>query len=261
MSTRGQQDASSGGSEFNAIAFLIQQMIGRVNTATLVRVVAVTNAGDVSPVGAVDVTPLVNQVDGDGNAAPHGTIHSLPYFRMQGGANAVILDPQVGDIGIAIFADHDISSAIANKAQANPGSWRRFAMADGLYIGGFLNGTPTQYVQFSESGIAMHSPIAINMTAPEIHMTAPEITMDASTSIVATTPTFTINGNTVHNGDTALNGGISQGAGGSGGAVSLIGPATVTNDVTAQGKSVHGHTHNVAGVQSGGDTKTSTAPN
>src|SRR6185312_7579436 len=151
---------------------------------------------------------------------------------------AIILDPQVGDIGIAIFADHDISSVAANKAQANPGSWRRFSMADALYVGGLLNGVPGQYVQFSSAGIELHSPTRITLDAPDIVMQAPTIEMNADTSITATTPIFTING------DAVINGGISQGSGGSGGTVSLIGPASVTNDLTAQGKSVHNHTHN-----------------
>lgn len=153
--------------QFNAQAFLVAQMIGRVNTATPVKVVAVTNAGDVSPAGFVDVQPLINQIDGAGNSKPHGVLHQLPYFRLQGGANAVILDPQVGDIGIAVFADCDISGVTKAKKQVNPGSERRFDMADGLYIGGVLNGTPVQYLQFTASGINIVSPTKVTITAPE----------------------------------------------------------------------------------------------
>jgi phage baseplate assembly protein gpV len=108
---------------------------------------------------------------------PHGTIYSVPYFRLQGGANAVILDPQVGDIGIAVFAESDISSVKAAKAQANPGSARKFDMADGLYLGGFLNGTPSQYVQFSASGITLLSPSAVTIQAPTVTIQAPTITL------------------------------------------------------------------------------------
>lgn len=150
---QGQASATSGGSEFNALAFLVQQMLARVNVATLVKVVACSNSGGVSPVGTVDVQPLVNQLDGSGNAVAHVTIYGLPYLRVQGGANAVIIDPQPGDIGIAVFADRDISSVKATKAQANPGSRRRNSMADGLFLGGVLNGAPTQYVQFAPGGI------------------------------------------------------------------------------------------------------------
>ena len=49
--------------EFDRIAFMVQQALGKMQTATLVRVESCTNAGGVSPVGFVDVTPLVNQID------------------------------------------------------------------------------------------------------------------------------------------------------------------------------------------------------
>lgn len=164
----GSRDHADSASKFNAISFLARQILSRANTATLVRVLSVTNNGGVSPVGYVDVLPLVNQVDGLGNATPHATIFNVPYMRLQGGTNAVIMDPQVGDIGAAVFADHDISAVKATKAQANPGSGRRFDMADGMYLGGLLNGTPSQYVQFNSDGIIIVSPAKVTITAPNI---------------------------------------------------------------------------------------------
>ena len=163
---QGLQTPSSGASEFNAMEFLVRSILSRVATTTLVKVKACTNTGGVSPVGFVDVMPLVNQIDGDGNAVPHGTIYRCPYMRIQGGANAVIIDPQPGDIGVAIFASRDISGVIANKGQANPASGRTFDMADGLYLGGFLNGTPTQFVAFSDGGITITTPTTLTINAP-----------------------------------------------------------------------------------------------
>ena len=32
-------------------------------------------------------------------------IHNVPYMRIQGGANGIILDPAIGDIGIATVCD------------------------------------------------------------------------------------------------------------------------------------------------------------
>lgn len=157
-------------SAFNAHAFLISQMIGKAWTATLVQVQAVSNAGGVAAVGTVDVLPMVAQIDGQGQATPHGIIYGLPYFRLQGGANAVILDPQIGDIGIAVFASRDISSVKANKAPANPGSRRRNDPADGLYIGGVLNGVPTQYIQFATGGLTIVSTGTITITAPTVNV-------------------------------------------------------------------------------------------
>lgn len=198
---KGTRTPNSDQGDFNSISFLVRQILSRVNTATLVKVLAVTNSGGVSPVGFVDVQMMVNQLDGYGNAIANAQLHHLPYARMQGGANAIILDPQVGDIGIAVFADHDISSVAVNKAVSNPGSMRRFNISDGLYIGGVLNGTPTQYVRFSGGGINITSPTQISMNAPDISLTAPTIEMNASSSITATTPTFTVTGNIVANGD------------------------------------------------------------
>jgi hypothetical protein len=163
-----QQDVADRSGDFNAQSFLIKQALASVETCTLVRVVAVTNAGGITPGGFVDVQPLVNQTDGAGNATPHGTIHGLPYFRLQGGANAVIIDPVIGDIGMAGFSSRDISSVKANKAQANPGSSRRHDPADGLYFGGLLNGVPTQFIAFTASGIQITSPTAVTITAPTI---------------------------------------------------------------------------------------------
>jgi hypothetical protein len=195
---KGLSTPNSGEGQFNAINFLVRQILNRVRTATLVKIVAVTNSGGVSPVGFVDVQPLVNQLDGYGNAIPHGLLHHLPYMRLQGGANAVIIDPQVDDIGIAVFADRDISSVAANRAQANPGSFRQFDMADGMYIGGVLNGAPTQFVQFETGGITITSPNKITLTAPAVQING----------IVTVTGDLTAEGTSVH---THKHGGVQAG--------------------------------------------------
>lgn len=230
----GQQKPQSTWGEFNNIMFAVQQAIGKLQTATLVRIEACTNAGGLSPVGFVDVTPLVNQIDAQGNPTPHVTIYNVPYFRLQGGANAVIIDPQKGDIGLCCFASRDITKVKATKKQANPGSARQFSMSDGLYVGGMLNGTPSQYVQFSTAGIKLHSPTAIVLEAPDISLQAQTVEINASTSTTVTTPTFTVNGNSV------LNGTVQQTGGGS---AHFSGSMAVDGDVTAQGTSLHNHTH------------------
>lgn len=191
----GFQRPGSASSDFNAIAFLVQAMMNGMATATLVKVKAVTNSGGVAGSGYVDIQPMVNQVDGVGVAVPHGTIYRCPYMRAQGGTNAIILDPKVGDTGIAVFADRDISSATANKAPSNPGSSRRFDMADGLYLYSIVTGTPTNYVRISDSGIDITSPNEITLTAPTITLTAPTITLNASSGIALNTPTVTASGN------------------------------------------------------------------
>lgn len=241
----GTQEPGSGAGDFGALSFLVNQILARISTIALVKIVAVTNNGGVSPVGFVDVQPLVNQVDGGGNATPHGVVYGLPYFRLQGGSNAIILDPQVDDIGMCGFASRDISSVKASKAHANPGSGRLFDMADGLYFGGMLNGTPTQYVAFSSSGIDIVSPTRIRMSAPEIDLQASNtIGLTAGTQITNSAPQIEMDGQ------------MTQGEGPQGGEATLNGPVTVVNDLTAQGKSVHNHTHTAQGA-----TAVTTPPN
>jgi hypothetical protein len=183
----GQQTPSSSGSDFNAQTFMVWSILASVRTMQIVKVIGVTNNGGVSPVGFVDIQPLVNQIDGSGNAEPHGVIYRCPYFRIQGGANALILDPQEGDIGWAGFADRDISSAVASKGQANPASRRMFDMADAVYWGGIVNGTPNQYIAFASSGISMVSPTRISLTAPQI-------VHNASTSFTVNSPQSNFSG-------------------------------------------------------------------
>lgn len=143
-----------------------------MQTATLVEVMACSNDGGLSPVGTVDIRPMVNQIDGSNppNPTPFVTVYDVPYMRIQGGASAVIIDPQVGDIGIAVFASRDISKVQSTKAQANPGSYRQYDLGDALYVGGLLNGTPLQYIQFTDAGISIVSPASVAITAPTIAM-------------------------------------------------------------------------------------------
>ena len=195
----------------NNLRFVIQQLLANVQTATLVKVVACSNDGGVSPVGTVDVQILVNQVSGQMVARPHVTMYGLPYLRVQGGANAIIIDPQPGDIGIAVFASRDITNVKSTKTQANPGSFRMHDFADGMYLGGLLNGAPTQYIQFSSSGVSIVSSGTITLEAPTI----------------------------------VLNGALQQ----TGGNATMSQSLTVTEDVTAQGTSVHTHIH--GGVTAG----------
>lgn len=209
-----------GATEFNAV---IHNLMSKIQTVTLVKVIAVNGSG-VEPVGTVDVQPLVQMIDGAGNVYAVGKIFSVPYFRLQGGANAIICDPVVGDIGLCAFASRDISAVKRNKAESAPSSRRQHDWNDGLYIGGFLNGTPAQYVQFGSDGIVIHSPKGITLEAPNIKMQASSVT--------------------THTGSFSVN--ASQTAQFSGGA-----GISTDGDVKAGSVSLQNHTHQ--GVTTGGD--------
>lgn len=158
----GRNDTSEG-----SLGFVIKSALAKMQTVTLVKVVAVQ--GGTGPVGTVDVQPLVNLVSGAGQGQEHGTIKGLPYMRMQGGVAAIVMDPKPGDIGICAFASRDISSVKANKAPSNPGSNRRFAWSDGMYLGGTLNGTPQHLITFADDGVHITTPLTIFLEGNVVH--------------------------------------------------------------------------------------------
>ena len=197
---------------YNNLRFVVEQALANVQTATIVKVIACSNDGGLSQVGTVDVQILANQVSisagGQMVGTPHLTMYGLPYLRVQGGANAIIIDPQPGDIGIAVFASRDITNVKSTKAQANPGSFRTHDFSDGMYIGGLLNGVPTQYIKFSDTGIEIVSPNNLRMTvgsasveimeSGEVSITAPTLTANiAGAANITATGVVTITGSDV----------------------------------------------------------------
>lgn len=220
------QQNSDVATDWGTLRFVIEQLLSRVATCTLVKVVACTNSGGISSVGTVDVQPVIKMVAADGSTWEHGRLYKLPYMRMQGGANAVILDPVAGDLGLAVFASRDISAAKSTAGAAelrgsangiDPGSARQFDMSDGVYIGGLLNATPTQFVRFASGGVTVLSPTKVTIEAPTIE----------------------------------LKGDVVQ----TGGDITASGSITATGDVVGEGISLHDHIH--GGVTPGGG---STAP-
>ncbi len=157
----GQFGINDAANQFNTISFIVRQAMAQISTIRAVKVVAVHlpnkgKRGQVDIAGTIDVQLLTNQVDGEGNQTPRGIVYGIPYHRLQSGDSAHIVDPVVGDIGLAHIADRDLSSNISNRGQGNPGSNRRFSPSDSIYYGGILNGKqgkdPKQYLTWHDKG-------------------------------------------------------------------------------------------------------------
>lgn len=199
----GPDDVSS---PFNGFAFMIQSMLAGLNTVKVVQVKAV-NAMGKGAVGFVDVQPLVKQIDGVGNAQDHGVVHKAPFFRYQAGGAAVVLDPVVGDIGIMVCSDRDITSVKENRGTANPGSFAMMALSDGIYLGGILNGPVTTYVWIEQGKVTVSTdggtsgvvftPGLVKITG-DLQVTGEVIGKVGSRNIHLTTHTHT-QGNDSHN--------------------------------------------------------------
>jgi hypothetical protein len=193
---QGQLQPGQDGGDFGTQIFLISQVLKRVNVCELVRVIEVHPFGmEPDPdglfmIGTVDVQPLVSLMSSDGlTIIPHNIIYNVPYFRLQAGGSAIILDPAVGDNGLAVFASRDMTVAKTTKEFSQPGSWSRFSMSDGFYFGGFINDLIpiTQNVTLNAEGIGITSDVGINIGAPSI-------TIVGEVAIVGS---LTVNGNVI----------------------------------------------------------------
>jgi hypothetical protein len=189
----GQQTTSDDTSEINRLRFLIRQELALHRSNIPVKIVAVHGGGVGAP-PTVDVMPLINQTDGQGNQTPHGVIYGIATSRNQGGTNGIINDPKVGDIGHMSIMDRDISALKANAgAQSNPGSFRRGNMSDGIYHGAIVNpANQDQAVQFTEGGVKIFDKNgqviefaagAITVTAAELRVTGDIIAGYGGTNI------------------------------------------------------------------------------
>lgn len=127
---------------------VVKSLIGNAHTSMLVQVLSVDSSNL-----SCSIKPLTMLIDAQNNAYERGVINNIPFFRLQGGINGIICDPQVGDIGLAVFCERDISMVKRNKVQSPPSSKRQYDLNDAVYIGGFLNNTPQQYIQFTDTGV------------------------------------------------------------------------------------------------------------
>ena len=181
-------------SEIGKLKFVINSALAGLKVAMPVKVISVSNSGGLSPIGTVNVQPMVSMLDGSGEAWPHGIIHNVPYMRIQGGANGIILDPTIGDIGIATVCDRDISTVQNTGKVSAPGSLRKNDMSDMVYLMTIIGSAPTQYIQFNSAGITITSPTAVTINA--------DVTINGA---------LTNNGHLV--GSTHTHGGVTTGSG------------------------------------------------
>lgn len=230
-------------SEANTLHFVVNKLISEVRTMTIVKVLAVEFPDGQNIYGTVDLQPLINRVDFDGFTQSMTPIYNVPFIRLQGTSNsAIILNPKIGDIGIAIVCDRDNDAVLSTKKQANPLSNRANSLADSVYIGGILNAKPTQYVEFTDDAINITSPNNINFKANAVNIKSPTVTIKAENlSITAET---SITGNLSVSGNISSAGDVSDSIG-------------KLSDLRS---SYNSHKHRVGGVETGSGSVTSDTP-
>lgn len=257
---------SAFGSEMNSLDFFIRALIKTmVSTSIPVRVDAVERGGEGGAALYVDVTPMVTQTDAEGNSIPPVTIPHLPYFRYQHGTAAIICDPKVGDLGLAVFAQQDCSRLTGDTTPQAPGTFRCFDMSDGFYVGGFWGQVPKTFIHIEDEGtIHVVAPKSYHLESPKVIVDCDTAQVNAQTSVTVVTQTATVNAsssltvdspqstftgnvtiqkNLTVTGHIAGTSGLSI-TGGTGGATATFqGSIKVSDDVTASGISLKSHTH------------------
>ncbi|MGO4743969.1 oxidoreductase [Serratia quinivorans] len=144
----------------NTMEFVMRRFLDRHCFVTLCRVTAITDSG-------LSIMPLLHAFTGSGDKVDGGTITGVPFFRLQSGVSAIIMDPFVGDIGLALICDRDISAIKQTGSAALPGSNRMHSLSDAVYLGGVLNQSPTQTIAFTDK-IRITAPNGIVINGLEI---------------------------------------------------------------------------------------------
>ncbi|MHB6986771.1 Gp138 family membrane-puncturing spike protein [Klebsiella michiganensis] len=169
-------------------------------------------------------------------------ILDAPVIFPRGGGCTLTFPISAGDECLVIFADRCIDFWWQNGGVQNGSRGRMHDYSDAFVI----PGPQSQAKKIS----------GISTTAAQLRTDdgTAFIELSAGGDITATTTgNATINApEIVLNGNVTINGNLSQGMGDGGGTATMRGPVTVTNDVTAGGKSLMTHKH--GGVEHGNDS-------
>lgn len=162
--------------------YIINNLIANIHTMMPVKILSVTvPADELAPIGRCEVLPLVQQIDGSNNVYPMGKIINVPYLRVQGGSNAIVIDPQVGDIGLCGFCERDISIVKRTGDLSAPDTRRKYDINSAVYMFTMMSGTPTQYIHFLENGINIKTTGDLNINGLIIKADGTLITKDGDT--------------------------------------------------------------------------------
>ncbi|HCF7935798.1 TPA: phage baseplate protein [Klebsiella michiganensis] len=192
------------------------------------------------------VQPTIRYIerDNDGNTSTqdYPLLVDVPVVFPRGGGCTLTFPVKEGDECLVIFADRCIDFWWQSGGIQEPVDGRMHDLSDAFCIVGpqsqakKISGISTTSAQLrTDDGSAF-----IEVSA------GGDITATNAGNATINAPEIILNGNVT------INGNLSQGMGESGGAATMHGPVTVTNDVTAGGKSLMTHTH--GGVEHGNDS-------
>ncbi|EMM8865308.1 hypothetical protein SGX41_001351 [Klebsiella oxytoca] len=116
------------------------------------------------------VFPLVTGTNASGGSIENQDVYNVPFIQYQAGNSSVQMTPRVGDIGLVIACDKDITNVKKTKGGGPPPTQRRHSYSDAVYITAIasLNDEPTEFAEFTGSGINIQSPGVVNINGLKI---------------------------------------------------------------------------------------------
>ncbi|HDX8786006.1 TPA: phage baseplate protein [Klebsiella michiganensis] len=221
------------------------QLAQAIMSAMRVSIPGIIQSFDPDAVTAV-IQPAIKGVQHDTSGAEVSVslplLVDVPVVFPRGGGCTLTFPVSEGDECLVIFADRCIDFWWQSGGVQEPVDGRMHDLSDAFCIVGpqsqakKIGGISTTGAQLrTDDGSAF-----IEVSA------GGDITATTAGSATINAPEIVLNGNVT------INGNLSQGMGESGGTATMHGPVTVTNDVTAGGKSLMTHTH--GGVEHGNDS-------
>lgn len=229
------------------------QLAQAIMSALRVAMPGIIQSFDPDAVTAV-VQPAIKGAEKDESGAQVSVnlplLVDAPVVFPRGGGCTLTFPVEAGDECLVIFADRCIDFWWQSGGIQEPVDERMHDLSDAFCIVGpqsqakKIGGISTTAAQLrTDDGSAF---IEVAAGHDVTVKTSGKLTASADGGTEITSPEIILNGNVT------INGNLSQGMGESGGSATMHGPVTVTNDVTAGGKSLMTHTH--GGVEHGNDS-------
>ncbi|QYD19253.1 translation initiation factor IF-2 [Klebsiella quasipneumoniae] len=229
------------------------QLAQAIMSAMRVSMPGIIQSFDPDAVTAV-VQPAIKGAEQDESGAELSVnlplLVDVPVIFPRGGGCTLTFPVKAGDECLVIFADRCIDFWWQSGGIQEPVDERMHDLSDAFCIVGpqsqakKIGGISTTAAQLrTDDGSAF---IEVAAGHDVTVKTSGKLTASADGGTEITSPEIILNGNVT------INGNLSQGMGESGGSATMRGPVTVTNDVTAGGKSLMTHTH--GGVEHGNDS-------
>lgn len=240
------QQAQSGGQQqsFEALAASIFSMM----RVSLPGIIQSFDPETVTCVVQPSIKGAVPNESGELVSSDITLLMDVPVMFPRGGGCTLTFPVKPGDECLIVFSDRCTDFWWQSGGVQEPADDRQHDLSDAFAIVGpqsqakRISGISMSGAQLrTDDGAAF---VEVSAGHAITVQTPGKLTASAQGGAEITAPEIVLNGNVT------INGNLSQGMGSSGGTATMLGPMSVTNDVTAGGKSLMKHTH--GGVETGG---------